>query len=266
MEIPNSVTKIGTNAFCACSNLSNIVLSNSVDSIKEGTFSYCINMLNVTIPNSVTYIGDNAFTFCTVITNVVIGNSVISIGSNAFSSCYKLKEIIIPNSVISIGNNAFSICSALVNLSISKSINTIGANAFLGCNMLKTIYVYAPTPVNLTSSIDVFLYVDKRSCILYVPTGSKNSYKYANQWSDFQNIIEITTALPSISQSKINATTGNGILTLSNTEIGDKVEIYNVSGLKIKECYIENIQTIIALKTGIYILRIGDYSSKVIIL
>jgi len=87
----------------------------------------------------------------------------------------------------------------------------------------------------------------------------------AADWKDFSNIVEMTTALPTIRQNNINVMTGNGTLTLSNAEIGNKVEIYTVSGVKIKECSIKSSQTIIALNAGTYILRVGDCSGKVII-
>jgi hypothetical protein len=39
----------------------------------------------------------------------------------------------------------------------------------------------------------VFSQVDKYGCILYVPKGSKDAYKAANQWKDFTKIEEMST-------------------------------------------------------------------------
>ena len=69
--IPNSVTTIGSSAFCGCSSLT-----------------------NVTIGNGVTTIDDYAFWSCYSLTSVTIGNSVTSIGGYAFEDCDKLVEVI----------------------------------------------------------------------------------------------------------------------------------------------------------------------------
>jgi hypothetical protein len=55
---------------------------------------------------------------------------------------------------------------------------------------LKSIYAYANIPVDLSRSPNVFSNVNKSSCTLYVPYGSKSAYQVANQWKDFTNIIE----------------------------------------------------------------------------
>ena len=54
-------------------------------------------------------------------------------------------------------------------------------------------------------------------------------------------------------------------LSITNAELGSKIKIYTVSGITIKEQPVENSQTNITLPTGVYILRIGVYSDKVII-
>ena len=68
--IPNTVTRIGPNAFRGCSDLTNI-----------------------SIPKSITIIGESAFYDCSSLTNISIPNSVTSIGKYAFSGCKSLKDV-----------------------------------------------------------------------------------------------------------------------------------------------------------------------------
>ena len=91
--IPNSVTRIGWDAFYGCASLASIVVPNSVTSIGGHAFTYCTGLTNVTIPNSVISIGDWAFDGCTSLTSIVIPDSVISIGTPAFSFCTSLRGI-----------------------------------------------------------------------------------------------------------------------------------------------------------------------------
>ncbi|MHB9141169.1 MAG: leucine-rich repeat protein [Paludibacter sp.] len=171
----------------------------------------------------------------------------------------------LPGSVISIGDSAFYSCTGLTSLIIPGSVTYIGDRAFNNCNGLSSIYAYANQPVDITSSKYVFYNVNKATCTLYVPVGSKASYLSAPQWKDFTNIVEMTTGILTIDQSNIRIMNKDKTLIISNAKLGSKVKIYTVSGLTIKEQSIENNQTTITLPTGVYVLRIGDYSAKIVI-
>ena len=93
VEIGNSVTSIGSNAFSNCCALASVVIPNGVTSIGSGVFYNCYALASVVIPNSVTSIGDMVFYNCDALASVVIPNSVTSIGSNAFGYCKSLAFI-----------------------------------------------------------------------------------------------------------------------------------------------------------------------------
>ena len=111
--IPDSVTSIGSYAFGGCGLLTEIEISNSVAIIDSGTFQYCYSLTNVTIPNSVTRIEYMAFAYCTSLKSITIPNSVKSIGEWAFISCRSLEKVNIPETITSVGDEAFYYCSSL---------------------------------------------------------------------------------------------------------------------------------------------------------
>ena len=64
IEIPNTITSIGSYAFSDCKNLISIEIPESVTSIGTHVFYACDNLTSVVIPNSVTSIGTHAFYYC----------------------------------------------------------------------------------------------------------------------------------------------------------------------------------------------------------
>jgi len=118
VTIPNSVTRIRSDAFSDCTSLTKINTNDLSAWCKidfgYGPFDYKTSLYinnelatNITIPNSVTSIGNKAFGGCTSLTSVTISNGVTSIGNQAFYDCTNLNTITIPNSVTSIGYDAF---------------------------------------------------------------------------------------------------------------------------------------------------------------
>ena len=55
--IPNSVTEIGSSAFCGCTSLESIDIPNSVTEIGSSAFCGCTSLESIDIPDSVTEIG-----------------------------------------------------------------------------------------------------------------------------------------------------------------------------------------------------------------
>ena len=87
--IPNTVTSIGENAFCAISGLTSINIPESVTAIGDGAFSFCFDLTgDLTIPNSVKTIGSGAFFQCEGFNGTLtIGEDVTYIGDEAFRKC-----------------------------------------------------------------------------------------------------------------------------------------------------------------------------------
>ncbi|MGC9151662.1 MAG: leucine-rich repeat domain-containing protein [Microbacter sp.] len=201
ITIPNSVTSIGDHVFDGCVGLTSVTIPNSITSIGGEAFSGS-GLTSITIPSSVTSIGNDVFADCTRLTPVTIPSSVTSIGNDVFAGCTRLTSVTIPNSITSIGDGVFQGCSGLTSITIPNSITSIGNWAFQRCSGLASIYAYPATPIDLSSSSDVFYSVNTSTCILYVPSGSLSAYKAAYQWKDFTNIVEMTNT--AVSTTTVN--------------------------------------------------------------
>lgn len=122
IEIPNSVTRIGDNAFRGCESLERVTIPNSVTTIGDGAFSDCVSLESVTIPNLVTTIGVYAFSHCFSLQSVIIPDSVSIIGRLAFHACESLESVTIPNSVTTIEFGAFLRCFSLQSVIIPDKL------------------------------------------------------------------------------------------------------------------------------------------------
>ena len=213
MILPDSLDTIGISAFSFCSKLQSITIPNTVTSIGEDAFGYCQKLVTVNIPTSVSTIGSRIFNNCISLTLVTINGPVKTIPYDAFYACSSLKSITIPETVTTIDSYAFYQCSSLNAINIPASVTTLGEYAFYyclklntfsfpalissignvvlwDCQSIKSIYSYATTPLDLSSSTDVFRNIHNTDCILYVPIGSKSLYQNAVQWKNFYTIIE----------------------------------------------------------------------------
>lgn len=181
------VTSIGREAFINCSSLTSIALPDAVTSIGDEAFLWCESLTSITIPDAVTSIGVGAFAGCSSLTSITIPDAVTSIGASTFQDCSSLASITIPDAVTSIGDGAFAY-SGLKSATIGSNVSEIGDQAFGDCYALATITCRAAVPPVCANS--VFDDVDKQQCKLFVPEGSIDAYKAADQWKNFFNIEE----------------------------------------------------------------------------
>ena len=137
--IPSSVTQIGHEAFLGCTNLVSITIPNYVTQIDAFAFSLCRSLVSVDIPDSVTQIGNGAFCDCTSLVTINIPLSVTQIRFGAFCGCSALTAVIIPDSIRSIGDEAFSGCSSLVTINIPDSVQQIWCRTFSSCGSLTSV-------------------------------------------------------------------------------------------------------------------------------
>ena len=168
------------------------------DGIPQNAFSSSLpqytknGLIAIDFPTTITSIGKSAFHTITELRKVSFPATLTRIEENAFSDIFRLAQVDLPNSLEYIGNSAFSNHTYVSKFIIPSSVTHIGSNAFsAGTNYLTEIYAEHSFPINLESS--AFTGINKTSCKLYVPYGSKTRYQKANQWKDFNTMVEATT-------------------------------------------------------------------------
>lgn len=162
--IPISVNEVKSSAFKGCTKLASIDIHNNVTNIEVGAFQKCRNLKMLKIPRGVS-------TIC----------------SQLVRNCDKLEEIKMHEEITLIGNLAFEKCKSLKSIELPDSINHIEWSSFTGCTGLTKIY----SRLENIDFIDerTFKDVDKKKCMLFVPIGTKYTYKHHPAFKDFENII-----------------------------------------------------------------------------
>ena len=120
VNIPDSVTNIGTWTFAGCNSLVSVDIPDNVINIGGYTFAYCDALTSVNIPDGVTSIDFGAFDSCTNLTSITIPTSVTNIERDAFEFC-GLTSITIPDSVTNIGVSAFAFCDGLTSIDVDAN-------------------------------------------------------------------------------------------------------------------------------------------------
>ena len=140
IEIPSTVTRIGSYAYHGCSGATGrLVLPSGLTELGAYAFCNCSGLTGkLTLPSELTSVGDDAFKACGGFTGtLVIPDTVTSIGGYAFSGCGAISELEIPTSVEYLGEGAFNGCSGLTDVTLPVELSIFGV--FEGCSNVERI-------------------------------------------------------------------------------------------------------------------------------
>ena len=147
VTFPNSLTRIGKNAFYKCAfeevdllpsvvyepwcysmnqKLEEVHVLPGVTSIPTCCFQGCKNLKTVQLPASLRTIDSSAFGACKSLVKIEIPEGVEEINSLAFVQCSSLREVYLPNSLKRIHVSAFSGCPVLGDSSIVDVFDLTG--------------------------------------------------------------------------------------------------------------------------------------------
>ncbi|MBR6984851.1 MAG: leucine-rich repeat protein [Ruminococcus sp.] len=128
------VTGIGYGAFYN-SFVTEVILPNTITRIESQAFFGCIHLSDINFPDSLRYIGFSAFDGC-AFKNLQIDLPDLVIGPRAFMRCNDLEEISI--NADTVDEQAFS-CGSLKKVTFGDNIRYIHASAFGACPSLEEV-------------------------------------------------------------------------------------------------------------------------------
>lgn len=142
VQIPDTVTEIGSNAFYNCTSLKSVTIQDNkpscVKKIGRQAFMFCSELTDIPVLDSVTEIDSEAFHHCEELDTVTIPEGVTSVADGIFSYCYSLHTVTLPDSVTAIEERAFT-GTALTQIHIPANVAQIGTDAFSECFALSAI-------------------------------------------------------------------------------------------------------------------------------
>ena len=133
------VTKVSSNAFLGCKQITSVIIPDSVTKIGSDAFASCENLISITIPDSVTKIESSAFMGCKSLICITIPDSVSSLEQSAFFSCDSLTSVSLGTGITTIAKNTFYGCDSLTSVFINGKITKIDQDAFSSCKILDQI-------------------------------------------------------------------------------------------------------------------------------
>jgi hypothetical protein len=215
--IPNTVISIGRSAFYACPNLTDV----TTPFLSSSSFSFTDQLKKLTVTSACTSMPAEVLANCTNLTElslpfigtgsdatgesgilgILFGTSALSNAvtqyyaegvSNRYAIPRTLEKLTITLSASRLEFGALSGCSMLKELILPSSLTGLAQKALSGCSGLEDIYSQRALPPSCNAN--TFEEVNKFSCKLHVPSGSKQYYSHdaATGWKDFIFIEEET--------------------------------------------------------------------------
>lgn len=182
--LPNSLKRIGHNAFRSCLGLQKINIPSTLEIIGNMAFWNCRYLDNLFLPKTVKTIGQSAFSYAKADSfNIETGNANYYIENNTlFTSdgkkiiAYVGKEncdYIIPEGVEKIEGYTFGGKANLLTLTLPKTLKVFSIYPFDNCGGFTDIYSYATVP---DIWAELMYWLINNNWILHVPIGYKQLY------------------------------------------------------------------------------------------
>ncbi|MDM8144520.1 leucine-rich repeat domain-containing protein [Bacteroides eggerthii] len=231
--------------------------------IPHRAFENCRLLPEITLPSAVERIGSSAFAYCVSLQHIGFENKetvLKEVGDSAFYYNSKLQEFHFAEGLTVLGSHVLAECRQMQKLTLPSTLTVIGEKAFYNCLSLQEVQSMMTVPVE--ANILLFGNVPE-TCLLLVPTGSIMDYRLANGWNRLDikelptGIDDIQTDLGLLEQIKI---VSGGIYVSSF--MPDPLCVYSPDGSLL---YQTQNAGYLALPAGIYILRCGNHTLRMVI-
>lgn len=132
VSIPDTVKKIGSNAFKSNEKITKVVIPDTVVEIGESAFEGCKQLTDVKMSKNTKIIGANAFRNCKLINDIKLPEGLIEISKGAFESS-GLEVVKMPSTLKTLGDGAFKYSGKLKILELNDGLETIGKEILTSC-------------------------------------------------------------------------------------------------------------------------------------
>ena len=140
IRLPESLRRIGMNAFSGQEMLESIELPDGITDICDNAFAYCRALQSIRLPEKLSKLQPYTFQRCASLRKAELPAGLKNIGESAFCFCKELKEVNIPSGVTAIGDGAFN-STGLESLFIPDTVKTIGDGAVMNMLSLKDLWL-----------------------------------------------------------------------------------------------------------------------------
>ncbi|KGR81762.1 leucine-rich repeat protein [Lysinibacillus odysseyi] len=138
VSIQEGVTRIGGAAFQGCHSLTSLSLPESLAEIGSYAFDECFNLSSIQLPEHMEYISAYAFAD-TALMDVKVPKGIEILGNFLFFNCKNLRTVTLQEGLKNIGNSSFAGCSSLEEIEVPSTVELIRKNAFHQCRSLKNL-------------------------------------------------------------------------------------------------------------------------------
>ncbi|MBN8249010.1 MAG: leucine-rich repeat domain-containing protein [Verrucomicrobia bacterium] len=155
VTIPDTVTRIETNAFQRCTGLPQLSIPAGVVTIDDGILAECIGLAGIVVnPNNPAYASQDGVLFNKTLEILkqfpgsvggiyAVPEGVREIAPMAFTGCAALTGVTMPAGVTALGNRVFAGCAQLAEVQLNSGMTRIPADAFRSCVRLGSMTVPA---------------------------------------------------------------------------------------------------------------------------
>ena len=140
INIPSSVTCIGSHAFAHCNLLYSLIIPDHVTRIGGYAFYECNRLEEIVLPPKIEDLGKGTFEGCKNLCKIKLPAALINIGDYCFSDCTSLKDIILPPKTEILEERVFYNCENLESVYLNESLELLDWSCFEGCTSLNSFY------------------------------------------------------------------------------------------------------------------------------
>lgn len=179
LVFPHDLENLGESAFNQCSDLSgSLVIPDGITKICKDTFRNSGFTGTLTLPEALAEIQSAAFSNTNLKGELHIPESVQIIGDSAFSGTLFNGTLILPSELISLGSGVFRGCWRLSGVvEIPKNIVAVSSGLFSGCTGLEGVKFHKDVEVIESSAFENCYYINSIVCeAKNPPTINSNSF------------------------------------------------------------------------------------------